>query len=129
MKIKISWLLALFLFYGCGILPHYEEKFNASETYEFNNVTLDQIWITSLDVIVQMEFAVTNTDRAGGTIFSTKEQRPGVTNQQQLNHSMSIIMREVEGQIIVTCQVRSFGVGLDPVKVIKDFFDMLSKKL
>ena len=127
-KILVPILLGILLF-GCASIPHYEEKYIDSQTVTYKDHNIDTVWVAILEVIIEMEYTVTNTDKNGGTVFAEREQAPPWMTNPKVTHSLSIIVRKNGEDIVITCQSKIYRISVEPIGEINRFFNALDKKL
>jgi hypothetical protein len=122
-------LIAIYFSLSCASIPHYKEVYAESRSEVYRNYTLDEIWNSTLIILVQINYIIKNTDKAGGTIFAEKEQAsPAIVSVTESN-SLTIIIQKEENNVVLTCQSRVLNISDSPEKEISEFFQTLNKKL
>jgi len=127
----IKLIISIFIlsFMGCGILPHYEEKLIDSLSEDFKNVAFEQIWISAVDSIMEMDYKISNMDKAGGFIYA-EQQSDGLAwpYPSAPGPSLGIVIKDLKEKVIVKCQIEG-GIIKNPQEVIERFFSILKNKL
>ena len=129
MKIqKVFVIISILSFMGCA-LPHYEEKFIDSLSEDFKNVAFEQIWVSAVDSIMEMDYKISNMDKAGGFIYGEK-QSGGLAwpHRSEPGPALSVVIKDLKEKVTVKCQAEG-KINKAPKEIFERFFSILRNKL
>lgn len=93
----------------------------------FPNRTIEKIWISSIEALIDIEYVIKTSGREGGLILAEHGQGPALIIDSENPHTLNILIRKSNGGIMVTCQSRIQRVATRPEKEIDKFFAALEE--
>ena len=103
------------------------EQTIASHAYAYADVPLETVWDASIQAIMDMHHSIESIDREDGLILARGGE--GYTQDKASLPMLTILIKEIEGEVIVTCQYNTLDIFVEPKKRIGQFFDALNERL